>query len=104
MTFFIILLFTTHPVFLSLLVVLAAHVVGDGGDADAVGRLAVDHVELEPGVPLLLPREQGVLRAPWRVGCVAVLQEFVEQLVLDRAAVVGAEKRIESRLQYVHVE
>ena len=45
-------------------------------------------------MPLLLPREQGVLRAPRRVGRVAVLQEFVEQLVLDRAAVVGAEKRI----------
>ena len=87
----------THPVFLSLLVLLAAHVVGDCRDPDAVGRLAVDHVELEPGVPLLLPGQQGVLRAPRRIddgGAVAVLQEFVEQLVLDRAAVVGADKRI----------
>ena len=82
----------THPIFLSLLVLLAPHVVRDGGDADAVGRLAVDHVELEPRVPLLLPRQQGVLRAPRRLRRVAVLQEFVEQLVLDRAAVVGAEE------------
>ena len=82
----------THPVFLSLLVLLAAHVVGDCRDPDAVGRLPVDHVELEPGVPLLLPGQQGVLRAPRRVGRVAVLQEFVEQLVLDGAAVVGAEE------------
>ena len=82
----------THPIFLSLLVLLAAHVVGDRRDPDSVGRLPVDHVELEPGVPLLLPGQQGVLRAPRRVGRVAVLQEFVEQLVLDGAAVVGAEE------------
>ena len=46
-------------------------------------------------MPLLLPRQQGVLRAPRRIddgGAVAVLQEFVEQLVLDGAAVVGAEE------------
>ena len=47
-------------------------------------------------MPLLLPREQGVLRAPRRVGRVAVVQEFVEQLVLDWAAVVGAEERVKS--------
>ena len=84
----------THPVFLSLLVLLAAHVVRDRRDADAVGRLPVDHVELEPRVPLLLPGQQGVLRAPRRVGGVAVLQELVEQLVLDGAAVVGAEETL----------
>ena len=42
-------------------------------------------------MPLLLPRQEGVLRAPRGVGRVAVGKELVEQLVLDRAAVVGAE-------------
>ena len=54
-------------------------------------------------MPLLLPREQGVLRAPRRVGSVAVLQEFVEQLVLDRAAVVGAEEGVKSRILRIYL-
>ena len=58
-------------------------------------------------MPLLLPRQQGVLRAPRRIdggGAVAVLQEFVEQLVLDRAAVVGAEdKLIRSVVRFLYV-
>ena len=54
-------------------------------------------------MPLLLPREEGVLRAPRRVGSVAVLQEFVEQLVLDRAAVVGAEEGVKSGILRIYL-